>query len=174
MADGPKVLVRAARPADVEEIARLQLDTWRIGYEQFLPANVLERLTPDLARQSWGAAVSAPPSPRHHVLVAQEQDWIVGFAAVGPAEDAEAGEIATLLVEPRWGRRGHGSRLLAAATDHLRGDGFTTVAVWLYDRDEVSRRFYLSAGWAADGLARTLDADGTELREIRLHTALTD
>ena len=35
-------------------------------------------------------------------------------------------ELSTLLVEPRWGRRGHGSRLVAASVDHWRGDGVTT------------------------------------------------
>ena len=30
-------------------------------------------------------------------------------------------EVSTLLVEPRWGRRGHGGRLLAAAAAALRG-----------------------------------------------------
>lgn len=170
-----RLIVRPARPADVEEVARIQLDTWRIGYERFLPPTLLEQLTPELAQSSWAAAIGAPPSPKHHVLVAQEQDWTVGFTALGPDdEDASVGTIATLLVEPRWGRRGHGSRLLAAAVDHLRGDEFTTATTWIYDRDQPSRDFFTSAGWAPDGLARTLDADGTELREIRLHTELTD
>lgn len=165
------VLVRAARPADVPEIARVQRAAWEIG--GFVPADVLERLPAEFAETTWNSAVSEPPSERHHVLVAQEQDWVVGFSAVGPSADSADGEISTLLVEPRWGRRGHGSRLLAAAIDHLRGDGFQTVLTWISDRDTASRRFYESAGWEPDGLARTLDADGTELREIRLHTALS-
>ena len=32
--------------------------------------------------------------------------------------------VTDLLVEPRWGRRGHGSRLLAASVDLWREDGF--------------------------------------------------
>lgn len=165
------VLVRAARPADVADIARVQRSAWEVG--GFVPAAVLDRLPAEFAETAWNAAVSEPPSPRHHVLVAQEQDWVVGFAAVGPATESADGEISTLLVEPRWGRRGHGSRLLAAATDHLRDDGFATALAWISDRDRASRQFYESAGWEPDGLARTLDADGTELREIRLHTALS-
>ena len=34
--------------------------------------------------------------------------------------------VTDLLVEPRWGRRGHGSRLLAASVDLWRADGFST------------------------------------------------
>jgi GNAT superfamily N-acetyltransferase len=117
------------------------------------------------------------------VLVAVERDEVVGFAAYGPAElgageaPDPAGpttEIATLLVEPRWGRRGHGSRLLAAVADVARATGAARLQVWLPEDDRVSARFYESAGWAPQGWARTLDTGGPPLRELRWHTLLTD
>lgn len=174
------VSVRPAGPDDAAELGRIQVDTWRTAYPDVVPAAVLEALTPELAAASWTAAIAAPPSPRHHVLVAMEQQWRVGFIAVGPADDVEpndpdpgsAGQVAVLLVEPRWGRRGHGSRLLAAAVDHARTDGLTRLIAWLPEGDEVSREFLISAGWAPDGLVRALDTGAGELREIRLHTAL--
>jgi L-amino acid N-acyltransferase YncA len=79
-----------------------------------------------------------------------------------------------LLVEPRWGRRGHGSRLLAAAVDHARADGMTRAVMWIPEADSASRDFLISAGWSPDGLARGLDTGAGELREIRLRTSLTD
>ena len=84
------VSVRSARTADVPEIARIQVETWRIAYASILPAAVLETLSADDAEQAWTIAVATPPTPRHHVLVAQEQDWLVGFAAIGPTDDLEA------------------------------------------------------------------------------------
>jgi GNAT superfamily N-acetyltransferase len=83
-------------------------------------------------------------------------------------------EIATLLVEPRWGRRGHGSRLLAAVADLARATGAARLQVWLPESDEVSARFYESAGWAQQGWARTLDTGGPPLRELRWHAMLGD
>ncbi|MGH3493661.1 MAG: GNAT family N-acetyltransferase [Sciscionella sp.] len=174
------VSVRAARPADAGEIGRIQVDTWRTAYESILPAPIREALTVELAAEAWRDAVLEPPSPRHHVLVALEQERTVGFAAVGPADDLQVDdpapestvEISPLLVEPRWGRRGHGSRLLAAVVDHVRGDGMTRGLVWIPETDTTSREFYLSAGWAPDGLVRALDTGAGELREIRLHTSL--
>jgi GNAT superfamily N-acetyltransferase len=114
------------------------------------------------------------------VLVALEQEWRVGFVALGPADDLEPDdpepattlEFALIIVEPRWGRRGHGSRLLAAATDHARADGMTRALSWIPEGDTASRDFLVSAGWAPDGLARALDTGAGELREIRLHTSL--
>lgn len=194
--------VRPARPQDVADIARIQLDTWRTAYARLLPADVLEGVTREQAEARWAEAVARPPSPRHHVLVATEQRWTVGFVAFGPAgpDDAEGafaqqadgdgggdhghdggpfdgrtGSVLTLLVEPRWGRRGHGSRLLAAAVDHLRSDGMDRAVTWLLDRDRASASFFESAGWERDGYARTLEAPGgAEVHEVRLHALLDE
>ena len=168
--------MRAARPGDVPEIARIQIETWRTAYENFLPASVLGALDIGEAEQAWGAAVASPPTAAHHVLVATEGEMRVGFAAVGPSdeEDAQPGDavVAALLVEPRWGRRGRGSRLLAAAVDHLRADAVTQLIAWVPDGDRASSGFYLSAGWERDGLVRTLEAEGGTVRENRWHAAL--
>jgi GNAT superfamily N-acetyltransferase len=171
------VSVRPASLEDAREVARLQLATWRTAYGSIVPAHALDELGEEQAVAQWRAAVESPPTPRHHVLVALEQQWLVGFAAFGPAPDddldaATTGGIAALLVEPRWGRRGHGSRLLAATVDHLRDDGFALATVWLLARDTASMTFYRSAGWERDGAVRVLDMAGTYVDEVRLHTAL--
>jgi GNAT superfamily N-acetyltransferase len=173
--------VRPAFPEDAAEIARIQVVTWRTAYRSLLPAAVLDGWDEDAATASWRAAVVTPPTPGHGVLVALERNAVVGFAAYGPAEltgderPDPAGpttELSTLLVEPRWGRRGHGSRLLAAAADLAEGAGAARLQVWLLEDDRVSASFYESAGWAPDGWARTLDTGGGSLREVRWHTLL--
>jgi GNAT superfamily N-acetyltransferase len=175
--------VRPARPEDAAEIARVQVVTWRTAYRPLLPASVLDDWDAEAATASWRAAVTSPPTPGHGVIVALEKNTLVGFAAYAPAEltDGESpdpagptSELSTLLVEPRWGRRGHGSRLLAAVADLARGGGAARLQVWLPEADRVSAGFYESAGWAPDGWARTLDTGSTPLREIRWHALLAD
>lgn len=180
------VSVRQARPEDAAEIARIQIETWRQAYTEIIPAAVLESLSVESAREAWADAIASAPSPQHHLLIALEQQWTVGFTALGPADPdeptAEGGvpidpattvALAPLLVEPRWGRRGHGSRLVAAAVDHARRDGATRAIIWIPEQDQASKDFLISAGWAPDGLVRALDTGAGELREIRLHTDLT-
>lgn len=177
------VHVRPARPDDAEEIARIQLAIWRTAYARVVPDRVIAGVGDEFAVARWRAAVTSPPSRRHRVLVAQEQQWTVGFAAFGPAdEDDLAGAVGldpattiavgALLVEPRWGRRGHGSRLLAAAVDLAREAGAATAVTWTLEADQASRSFYRSAGWEPDGTGRALDMDGTAVHEIRLHASL--
>jgi GNAT superfamily N-acetyltransferase len=174
------VSVRPASADDAGEIGRIQVETWRTAYGRLLPAPVLDGLDAEQAADVWRRAITAPPSARHHVLVALEQDWRVGFVAAGPADDLEPDDpepattlqVGPILVEPRWGRRGHGSRLLAAAVDHARADGMTRAISWVPEGDTASHDFLTSAGWAPDGLARALDTGAGEFREVRLHTSL--
>lgn len=170
------VAVRTARPGDVPEIARIQVETWRTAYKRFLPESVLAALDEGAAEAAWGEAVAAPPTPAHHVLVATEGPTTVGFAAVSPSAEegapADSAEIAVLLVEPRWGRRGHGSRLLAAIVDHLRQDGAIRLVTWVPDGDTATTAFYASANWERDGGTRILEADGGTVREGRWHVEI--
>ncbi|MGN6610063.1 MAG: GNAT family N-acetyltransferase [Jatrophihabitans sp.] len=179
------VSVRPATGADVAEIARIQVETWRSAYRTVLPAPVLDGLSIDGAAQAWAAAVASPPSPRHHVLVALEQQWVVGFVALAPDEVEAEGSavdeeialgltaaVGPLLVEPRWGRRGHGSRLLAAAVDTARADGLQRAIAWVPEADRTTQDFLASAGWEPDGVVRGLDTGVGELREVRLHVAI--
>lgn len=164
------VSVRPARPSDAERVAAVQLSTWRTAYP-FLPDGALD-VPLEQAAALWLRAIEIPPTQQHRVLVAMDGAEMVGFAASGPAEDddVEAVEVAALLVEPRWGRRGHGSRLLAATVDHWREDGARTALSWVWERDTASRSFLTGAGWELDGLVRGLDTGQRIERQVRLHT----
>ncbi|MGI5215524.1 N-acetyltransferase family protein [Plantactinospora sp. CA-290183] len=188
--------VRPARPEDAAEIARIQLATWRVAYRRMLPKHVLDNLDEAWFGRRWSAAIESPPSDRHRVLVAVEQAessylvgesaQLVGFAASGPPDEAalapqepeaalgpEVAAVTDLLVEPRWGRRGHGSRLLAAAVDLWRSDGFTSAVAWAFEGDEATRKFLAGAGWEPDGAARALDVDDLLVPQLRLHVSIT-
>src|SRR5690606_36536156 len=126
--------------------------------------DVLQGLDEAWMAHRWRASIETPPSPRHRVLVAveqAEQAYLVGFAAAGeidetalapdenPSDLIQPGiaAITDLLVEPRWSRRGHGSRLLAACVDHWRSDGFVKAVAWAFAADATCQSFLTSAGW---------------------------
>jgi GNAT superfamily N-acetyltransferase len=98
---------------------------------------------------------------------------------VGPSVDPDAteksGEVLALGVHPDARRSGHGSRLLNAAVDTLRGKGFDSLSVWLLAGDEHTRAFLTTAGLSPDGAYRdrVIDPDGALAREVRLTADLT-
>lgn len=175
--------VRAAGPDDAGPIASVQAAAWRVDYARLLPADVLTELDSPAAQEQWRQSVAAPPSPRHRVLVALTGADVVGFTAFGPSEDTDLvamvdAEISALSVLPGSTRAGHGSRLVNAAVDHLRGDGFLHVRVWLGlpgGPDDALLRFLAGAGWAEDGARRRLDLHGDAsvvVPQVRLHAAI--
>ena len=176
------VSVRPATVADAAEIGRLQNDIWQLAYRTVLPAEVLVTLDAERFAASWQAAIERPPSPAHHVLIALEGEHRVGFAAFGPDADRQPNDpepehsaaIGTLLVEPRWGRRGHGSRLLAAVADLASAGGVHRLVTWVAAADTATLEFYRSAGWQPDGLQRGLDTGAGTVSELRLHATLAD
>jgi len=169
------VSVRPAGPADAVAVARVQLATWHAAYADVLPADALALDPADVAR-AWEQALEAPPSPYHRVLVALDGAEVVGLASCEPATDEDVegatGELTALLVEPRWGRRGHGSRLLAAAVDLWRADGVAQAVTWVFESDQVVAGFLTSSGWGPDTAGRTLEARDRSVRQRRWHTAL--
>lgn len=174
--------VRTATEQDVAVLSTLHRRTWRAAYRELLPAEALDALDSPALDQAWADAVTGGAT----VLIASEGRHPVGFVVAGPAPQDEVAAadgslpadaahtmlVSTLLVEPRWGRRGHGGRLLATAAARLRDAGATRGITWVPAEDPAALNFYRRANWDPDGTVRTLDAGGRALREMRLTGSL--
>ena len=159
--------VRRATVADAKVIANLQIQTWQQAFAELLPAQVV--MTDPLRHEELWETRLRQGGP---ALLALEGTEFVGFAAVSDRLDnanllAPIGEVEVLYVLPRWGRRGHGGRLLAGAAAELRRAGATTAQWWIPESDKATRTFLMSAGWSADGVRRELDTGAEPLFEIR-------
>lgn len=177
------VSVRPAVPGDESRIARIQLAAWRVAHADVLGEVVLDSLDEQAFVDRWRLAVSAPPGPGHHVLVACDGPRVVGLASVAPVaapdpSQAPGGVVLALEVDPPDQRRGHGSRLLAAAVDLLRTDGADQVQTWVVDGDTAREAFLQSAGLGPDGRARRLatgpgpDAEAHVVSEHRWYAGI--
>ena len=177
--------VRPAREGDADDLARVQVASWRLGLAGIVPSALLAELTSQEAtavwRDRWREAIASPPTSRHRVLTAVTGALpreVVGFVSAGPATDADRwpgtdAEIYELRVSPERTGEGHDSRLVHAAADTLVGDGFQTVSIWVLEADADLQRFLESSGWAADGARGELDV-GVSVPVVRLHTAISE
>jgi len=159
--------VRLATALDAATIADLQIQVWQQAFADLLPAAVV-LADPTSHADVWESRLRQGGP----VLLAQEGHEPVGFAAVsGEIDDhnllAPVGEIEVLYVVPRWGRRGHGGRLLAGAATELRRLRATSATWWIPQTDKASAAFLAAAGWSADGLRRELDTGAEPIFEIR-------
>jgi len=173
--------VRPAAADAAPAVAAVQAASWKQTFAGTLPPAVLDLLRGPQAVEQWRLAAVEPPTRRHHLLVAEAGADLVGFAAIGPSTDPDTeaetdAELVAFGVLPDRMGEGHGSRLVNAAVDHLRRDGFGTALVWVTGSDPL-RPFLEGAGWAADGAQRSLDlhGDGTVVvAQVRLHASIVD
>lgn len=173
----PDSFVRPAVVSDLETIGAIHAETMaaslKAALDADLPPDVSEVLTAENLAGQWSLAITAPPSSGHRVLTAMEGARIVGFASYAPADQQLSGgedeadrtivEILALEVPSEHGRKGHGSRLLAAIADGAKDAD--ELQVWIGVGDEAKTRFYTGAGFGPRGLQRTLAVGTHQITE---------
>ena len=119
--------IRPARREDVQQLAKLHVDSWRFGHEGVYSSDVLDGVSVEDREKSWEEAF-ASPSPNRLVLVAEREGTVVGFATSGPARDASpvdtTAEVYELFVDPDAIGTGVGGALLHESRHALKAAGF--------------------------------------------------
>lgn len=170
--------VRVARETDAPAVGLVQAAVFKDAYAGVLPDEVVATFEPQAFAAVWRRSLASPPEGVYRLLAACAGDQVVGFASIGPSQDRDAspltGELTALGVHPAARRAGHGSRLLNAAVDTLRGAGADSLHTWVLARDEDTQAFMAHAGLAPDGAwrDRVVSPDGDTVREVRLVAAI--
>lgn len=150
--------IRPATPRDVEPVVRIYVESWNVGFGPLMPP-----IEADAGRvERWRRDLGSPPPARW--WVAEESGRIAGFVGIRPSRDPvdpTLGEIDTIAVAPAVWRKGVGSRLMSAALDGLRADGYRLALLWTLDRYPLGASFYAAMGWRLHGATRS---DGTQVR----------
>lgn len=158
--------IRPARPGDVGDVRAVARASWHAAHapligaetvEEFLaefydPASIEERIARDDAA----------------LLVASEDDDIVGFGLVGPDPDASTTHVLSqLYVHPeRWGE-GIGSRLLAGLETWVRDRGGSAIELNVMSGNDRAIAFYEAAGFAYEETEHDdrIDVDSHQYRK---------
>jgi ribosomal protein S18 acetylase RimI-like enzyme len=119
--------IRAARRDECELVAQIHERAATVAYAHIFPDQPFPR---EDALERWREFSG-------EVLVAEEDNLVIGFAAF------DASELHALYVLPEHQGKGIGSRLLDAAGSAAR--------LWVLKENADARRFYESRGWCAEG-----------------------
>jgi len=167
--------VRLALPREAHDIATIQ---HALMADPAHPLHALyEQADVSTLAEVWHRSITRPPLASYRVLVATEHETVVGMVAVGPSEDEDAdtdvGQVVELMVSPPSRSRGHGSRLVQAAVDTLRADGFTHATWWLPSTADDLRGWLQDMGWGPDGVHASAEGPAGPVKLVRLHTDIS-
>ncbi|TQL64078.1 GNAT family N-acetyltransferase [Rarobacter faecitabidus] len=162
-----EVDIRRAKPADAGDIARVQVDAWRETYAGVLPAPILADLDVVSRAEKWAQDIE---STEIHTWVATARDLgIVGFASLGPSQDADVTRTtqelyAIYLVPDAWGK-GIARGLMKTVFEEV-PDG-ADLTLWVIADNARALQFYRRHGFLDDGVERHSNADGAGAVEVR-------
>jgi ribosomal protein S18 acetylase RimI-like enzyme len=158
-------LVRPARLADAQAIARIEVETWRTTYAGMLPDRVLLGMSERRQTSSWASFLRHRPDD---VRVAENaKGAVTGFGNCGAQRNNTvdyAGEIYTLYVTPDAQGEGGGRALLLALFSRLVAMGYGSALVWVV-RANPARYFYERLG-GAQVMHRPIPLGGQQVEAI--------
>lgn len=162
---GPKVerLSLPVADADLRGLAQLLVDAVQSG----AAVSFVAPLTLERAEEWWRETTTS--NPASIFLVARDDEGIVGSVQLHPAwapNQPHRAELVKLLVHRRSRRTGLGTRLMHAAEEVARQNGFRLLTLDA-KRGEVAEHLYRSLGWTAVGTIPrfALDTDGRTLHD---------
>jgi ribosomal protein S18 acetylase RimI-like enzyme len=167
--------IRSAASCDAESIARLHIASWQAAYRTELPASFLSSQDLEKRTSAWQTQLTNPTT---RVLVAEQEQRLLGFCASGPARDADTDpaawwEIYNLHVSPERRGGGIGSELFDQGVMLALQSSAQELVLWVVISNHPARRFYEKKGMAADGAEQLHQlADDVALREVRYRMAL--
>ena len=161
--------IQPAVPEDVPAIARAQVRSWQAAYERIMPADHLATLSVEKREALWRELLSRSAP---ELLVAKENDYIVGFIAFGRCRDQDAAastaEIWSVYVIPSHWAQGVGTQLWKQARERMIELGYHSVSLWVLADNTRATQFYHRIGFDLDEeSAKDVVIGGKTLSEVR-------
>jgi ribosomal protein S18 acetylase RimI-like enzyme len=170
--------VRRATVTDAPGIAGVHVAAERAAYCGFLPLIVLDALSKEKQEAAWRERIESGDSTTF-VACVNEDVW--GWINLGGSRDLDAGqrtsEIRAMYVSPDYWRHGVGGALWEhARTFLLQETACSCVTLWVFEQNDIARRFYEKIGFRLEReIDKTVERGGQKFRVLRYrHTLLSD
>ena len=160
--------LRAATVADAPAVAALHAESWRSTYrgalrDEYLDGDILAERT-----AVWRERLGSPAS-NQHVVVAEAQGRLLGFACAYGNDDERWGtQLDNIHVRRDAHGQGTGARLVAAVAAWCRtAHPEAGLYLWVLEQNDPARRFYERLGATDQEGDVWLPPDGSTVRTRR-------
>jgi GNAT superfamily N-acetyltransferase len=143
-----RVVFRSATATDSKAIASLHTESWRDAYRGILPDAYLDESIVEERARLWQARFLSPDIERRHIVLAEVEGTLVGFACVLLDKEPQWGAcLDNLHVLPRYKRRGLGKQLFSKAAQWVKSrEPEWPIHLWVFEDNIAARRFYDALG----------------------------
>lgn len=159
---------RQATQHDAERIAALHTNSWRQTYRGIMSDAYLDGDIFTERKTTWLSRFANPPT-NQHVIVAEEDDALLGFVCIYGQDDEQFGSlIDNLHVTKDLKGKGIGRKLLQQAALWI-SDKYqeNKMYLWVYQQNTNAHQVYQKLGAVDAELVNKENPDGTYSNSIR-------
>jgi GNAT superfamily N-acetyltransferase len=157
------VLIRSATEHDAVSISHVHVNSWRTTYTGIVPDQYLATLNEIERVPLWREWLTRDI----RVYIAELDEKVVGFISGGPIREPvrnyDAELFAIYLLQRAQGQ-GIGTALLRELAASLISKGFTSMAVWVLEKNP-SKHFYVKSGAQLE-TSKEIEIGGAKLSEV--------
>jgi GNAT superfamily N-acetyltransferase len=148
----PVLRIREATGADAMAVATLHAESWRTHYREAYRDEYLDGDVVEDRLRVWNERLSAP-APNQFVVLAEEDDELIGFACAYGGNDETWGSLLdNIHVRPEHQGRGVGARLVAEVAAWCRASHADCgLYLWVLEQNRRAQRFYQRLGASDQG-----------------------
>lgn len=162
------MVLREANQNDINGIADVHVSSWQTTYVGQVPQRYLNELSRTSSAVIWTETLT---KPKTRIIVAEDNNTIVGFVSIGPSRDQDAdstvSEIYAIYLLETVKGRGLGRALWSEAFQFLKSDGYEHVTLWVLDTNTTARNFYSHVGLTSDGTSKSAVIAERQVIELR-------
>ncbi len=143
------IIIERMREEDIEQVAKILIDSWRIAYKDIIDETFLQNLC---LEEKIEKLKKEYKDKEYTIARNKEINEIIGVTRFGKRLDEldrfieYDGEIYALYVKPELLRKKIGSKLLLYAKERLKEQGSHKMIIWCLKENQPSRKFYESMG----------------------------
>ena len=142
--------IRSAKIEDVELIADIFLQCWKISYLGIIDESAREDMNVTAARQLWQSALAS--NFERKTFIGFKDGNEIGFFRVGPdKKDPSIGHLFSLYVRPEFSGKGFGQQLFSEALNFLNVSGFNLISLWVFKENTAAISLYSKFGFVPNG-----------------------
>ncbi|MBI9049776.1 MAG: GNAT family N-acetyltransferase [Anaerolineaceae bacterium] len=162
-----RIIIRKPKLDDIDALAVLHFETWKIGYRELISDEVLSTLSVEGFVTRWKERIINPKAAEY-VVLAEREGQIMGFAIFGESREAinlpkEFSEIYAIYVYPKYWQQGVGKVLMQHAFTTFSENKAPGCFLWTLKENMRARIFYERMGMKLTKQERYITIHDTEL-----------
>ncbi|URZ04723.1 GNAT family N-acetyltransferase [Clostridium felsineum] len=161
------MLIREANIKDVNDIARVHVDTWKTSYSKFIKEDYLKNRTYEWQAQKWLDRLFNNKNAKEFMYVAEnDRRQVVGFASgeMNPEREKHDSILYTIYILKEYQGQGIGRKLFEVVWNRLKSGGAKDMIVWAF-KENTACKFYENLGGSLVDKKEAVKG-GVELDEV--------